>query len=378
MGEACFLLGTISLRSHTLQEWRRREGTSGQVSDTEAQDPRGRAGCLHGAQLGEGHPCMARCVTAVGPWAGPPTPPHPWRGASVGCRGLVPQHRGVDQSGGWRLREKGTDRGCRRRHRPGGRPQAGGRSPPPPLRPRRERGGAAQGARGGAVFTFRRPLHVAGERRAPIGGGGRRPRPGVGGLRSAGRVGPPAEPLTPSAAAAPGGARTRGLMQRIGMAVSGDGAGERGLGQRAALPAGRQRWQPSCRHCPPLSRSAFAKGAGAGGTCGAGRGVGGCPGLRRGAAGPGAAPRRRGGAGASGARALAEGGRRAGELSAALAHAQRGPGPRYIATWRRRQLSSAARAAAAEVRGGCGKGVPPVGTGGGGDDDDDGGGGGGR
>lgn len=255
--------------------------------------------------------------------------------------------------------------------------RAGG-APPPPLRPRRERGGAAQGARGGAVFTFRRPLHVAGERRAPIGGGGRRPRPGVGGLRSAGRVGPPAEPLTPSAAAAPGGARTRGLMQRIGMAVSGDGAGERGLGQRAALPAGRQRWQPSCRHCPPLSRSAFAKGAGAGGTCGAGRGVGGCPGLRRGAAGPGAAPRRRGGAGASGARALAEGGRRAGELSAALAHAQRGPGPRYIATWRRRQLSSAARAAAAEVRGGCGKGVPPVGTGGGGDDDDDGGGGGGR
>lgn len=74
-----------------------------------------------------------------------------------------------------------------------------------------------------------------------------------------------------------------------------------------------------------------------------------------GAAGPGAAPRRRGGAGASGARALAEGGRRAGELSAALAHAQRGPGPRYIATWRRRQLRSAARAAAAEVRGGGGR-----------------------
>lgn len=148
MGEACFLLGTISLRSHTLQEWRRREGTSGQVSDTEAQDPRGRAGCLHGAQLGEGHPCMARCVTAVGPWAAPPPPPHPWRGASVGCRGLVPQHRGVDQSGGWRLREKGTDRGCRRRHRPGGRPQAGGRSPPPP--PPQAAAGAGRGGAGRA------------------------------------------------------------------------------------------------------------------------------------------------------------------------------------------------------------------------------------
>lgn len=60
-----------------------------------------------------------------------------------------------------------------------------------------ERGGAGRArarASGGAVFTFRRPLHVAAERRAPIGQGGRWPRPGAGyALPGARREGPPAE-----------------------------------------------------------------------------------------------------------------------------------------------------------------------------------------
>lgn len=194
-----------------------------------------------------------------------------------------------------------------------------------------------QGARGGAVFTFRRPMHVAAEPRAPIGQGERRPRPGAGGMRSAGRAGPLAEP--------PGGERTRRRVQRIGMTVpamprqrrrgGGESESGRGSGWLCLRGGGGGSSHPGTP--PPREpRRAGRRGVPA-------------PAEDEGAAGPGMAPGRRGGAGASGA--LAEGGRRAGELSAALAHAQRGPGPRYIATWRRRQLSSAARAAATEVRG---------------------------
>lgn len=195
------------------------------------------------------------------------------------------------------------------------------------------RGGGADshggGGRGGAVFTSRAAARCRRSARSHWRLR-RRPRPGAGGLRAAGRAGPPAEPPLSRRGLGPDGADRSGVM--VPGVPPASGAGRR----RGAGAAGGG----SDSTAPPCAAYRSAGGAGAAGPF---RGV-------PGGAGVGAAParlRRTGAALGRAGRGRRTGGGAACRPRTCAARAR----PRYIAGWRRRQLSSAARAAAAEVSG---------------------------